>query len=171
MRGEIHAHLNKPHKVIITCGNTVIKDKQLYVIQEAVQLFHDILGRYIEQGFIITSTTGTHLNEIENIIQQHFICKLQPQQRRSIDVSTCENDSTIILFEPLAEIDNRLIVQLNDKYCFDVNEIGEYIISNKQFINPLSKHRLVESDIQLIINHDKLTKANKTALVNLIALS
>lgn len=78
----------------------------------------------------------------------------------AIDLSTCTNQDTLVMMEPLTDIDSKLVIQLSDGYCYDINEIAQSCISSKTFKNPFTNSPFNAEDIQLLIRHPALTKAN-----------
>jgi hypothetical protein len=142
--------------------------RESYVIQEIIEFALDYIAAQIDAGFVQVKAEGDNIETYEEYIKQFFVCKIENVRKTHtadvVNVSKCVNDSTIIMFEPLSSIPPEDIISLSDGYCFEVNEIAEFCISQGKFLNALTNNVLQVEDIHRLLSHKRLSKVNKDKL-------
>ena len=174
----ILAQVSGKHQVLIEEGRdglyTNKKTILSFVIQDVVSNGLREIEKYINKGYEQIKAEGLDIDKYEDYIKTHFVCKItdapaHPKKNTAVvDINKCVNDSTLLMFEPLTDIDPKLIISMSDGYCFEVNELASSIISQGKFVNPLTAKQFQEADLTLLLKHKKLEKENKDKLKELV---
>lgn len=158
-----------PHSLEITKRTT--KRIESYVLHKVLDKYKHEYEKVASIGYVQSKLTGSSYAEILDIIKSNNICKITNQTKskssNTFNVSKCVNDSTIVMFEPLSSVPKENIINFDDGYCFEINEIAEYIIAAESFVNPLTKEGLNKNDIEKMMKHRNLDKQNLTKLKQL----
>jgi hypothetical protein len=166
------------HSLIVAYPNRDIEEKPFdvytsYVMHDILDRYKNVYKKFIESGYVLKEQTGFTYDEMLDFIKTNQVCKIVKKPKVNAKLSTkspvlkCTNDTTLVMFEPLSSVPKENIIQFEDNYCFEVNEIAEYIIAAQSFVNPLTKNGLCKNDIEKLFQHKKLETENLKKLKSL----
>jgi hypothetical protein len=146
--------------------------KRYDTLQQLEEELNKILTKYLDSKYRVHSVLGDDIEKLQKIIDNILTCKKLKENVKKlhpkIDPSTCENQSTLIMMDPITTVSKKKLVKLADNYCFDIDELMGALFATNKANNPFTANSIPLSELYRLTFHPGLDAETREKLKQLI---